>query len=136
MRIPQDRLYSEYHVWVQVLDGRLVIGLSEFACEELGEINYIELVPPGTLLVKDQPFGFAETAKAVTELYSPLSGEVIECNVGVLVDPDLILEDPYEKGRLLGLHPTVPEELRYLIRSEDYLSMVESAIHPAARPSG
>lgn len=125
MNIPEDRLYSDFHLWVSLDGHRATIGLTEYALEELGEIDYIQLPEPGESVAKDQAFGLVETSKAVTDLVAPLSGTVAESNQAVQESPPLLMEDPYRSGWLIVATVSDPREIAQLLKAQAYAQAVE-----------
>lgn len=126
MEFPADRLYSEHHLWVKQEQDHLVIGMTAFAVEELGAVDYVEFLEPLQTVTKDEPFGAVETSKAVTDMVSPLSGMVEAINGLLEESPNLLSDDPYESGWLLRVKLSLPEELPQLFNSEYYESLVGS----------
>jgi len=125
VNIPEDRLYSDFHLWVSLDGHRATIGLTEYALEELGEIDYIQLPEPGESVAKDQAFGLVETSKAVTDLVAPLSGTVAESNQAVQESPPLLMEDPYRSGWLIVATVSDPREIAQLLKAQAYAQAVE-----------
>ncbi len=126
MQFPADRKYSEFHVWAQRRSADLLLGLSEFAGQELGEVTYLELPEPNAQLTRDEPFGVAETSKAIVELTSPVSGRVVRTNTELSDDPAALFKDPYGAGWLLVVAPLHPEEFDALMPADSYESLVLS----------
>lgn len=126
MDYPEDRLYSEYHLWVKLEDRRAAVGITEYAKEELGDVDYIELPEPDSDLSKDTAFGFIETSKAVTDLIAPLSGVVIEVNDLITDSPDGLSEDPYGDGWLVIVEPADKDELNDLMEAGAYRNLIEN----------
>jgi glycine cleavage system H protein len=126
MVVPEDRLYSESHLWVKTEGSRATIGLSHHAVEELGEVTYVQLAEPGDSIVKDSPFGMVETSKALTDLPAPISGMVVHANPSVLETPEVFAADPYRAGWLVIVEPSVPEELDLLLNPHQYRELVGS----------
>jgi glycine cleavage system H protein len=125
VNIPEDRLYSDFHLWVSLDGHRATIGLTEYALEELGEIDFIQLPEPGESVAKDRPFGLVETSKAVTDLVAPLSGTVAESNQAVQESPPLLMEDPYLRGWLIVATVSDPREIAQLLKAPAYAQAVE-----------
>lgn len=125
MEFPADRLYSEYHLWVKLEKDQALIGVTDFAREELGDVDYIELPELDDTISKNKPFGIIETSKAVTDLIAPISGVVIERNVALAESPETLTEDPYGDGWLIIVEPSDPEELDELMKSSDYSKLAE-----------
>jgi glycine cleavage system H protein len=119
-----DRVYSPFHLWVRLDSDPAVIGITEYAGKELGEIDYVELPEPDDRLVQDEPFGTIETSKAVTDLIAPLDGIVVESNTALLESPKLLTEDPYGEGWIAKVKPSDPGGLGYLMSAEAYAESV------------
>lgn len=121
MRIPEDRLYSENHLWVKKKRGNTVlIGMTDLGQLKLGEIIDIELPDEGDELVKDEVFGSVESAQGVFDLVAPVSGEVLEINEDLLDAPDIINDDPYDEGWIVKVKLSDPEELEELLNADEY----------------
>ncbi len=124
MLFPDDRYYSEDHIWVIINDTEAILGLSAFAKAELSGINYIELNEENTAVEQGRPFGVVETSKAVVELIAPLSGVVRSVNRQVLDDPEEALEDVYGGGWLIKLTDVYGPILSELHTASDYRKLV------------
>ncbi len=124
MNFPSDRLYSEYHLWVKMEKDQAFVGITDYAKEELGDVDYIELPELDETVLKDKPIGIFETSKAVTDIIAPLSGIVVEKNVALLESPEMLSDDPYGDGWLIILEPSNPEELDELMKAADYAKLV------------
>jgi glycine cleavage system H protein len=128
MKFPKDRLYSDYHLWVKRETTYAVIGITEHAAKELGDVDYLELPAPNDDLTKNVPFGIIETSKAVTDLVAPLSGSVVEINVHAVESPGILTRDPYEAGWLLKVVPSREADLAELIKPSEYEKLVRAAL--------
>jgi glycine cleavage system H protein len=118
---PSEYRYTEEHEWVQDRgDGTCVLGITEFAQEELGEVVYVELPEAGTRFDAGDEIGSVESVKAVAEIYTPLTGEVVEANEAVGDDPELLNEDPHGKGWLVRLRFDSADELAALMDAAAY----------------
>ncbi|MFH0823294.1 MAG: glycine cleavage system protein GcvH [Pseudomonadota bacterium] len=126
MDIPSDRLYSEYHIWVKFDDGTATVGISDYAREEFGGADYVELPEPESSITRDSPFGVVETSKAVTDLIAPISGVVIESNTALLESPEVLTSDPYGDGWLVVVDPADPDEKAGLMTAQAYKKLLES----------
>jgi glycine cleavage system H protein len=126
MDFPEELKYSKEHIWVRVEGNRAVIGLTDYAQQELGAITSVELPDVGDDLDQEDSFGSIEARKTVAELYAPISGSVIEVNEELESAPDLINEDPYDSGWLAVVTLSDPEELNLLMSAEDYMDTVSS----------
>ncbi|AMA62778.1 MAG: glycine cleavage system protein GcvH [Kurthia gibsonii] len=124
MSIPTNLRYSKEHEWVLQEDGTVRIGITEFAQSELGDIVFVELPSVGDELTIDQPFGSVESVKTVSELYAPLSGEVVEVNEELEDSPELVNESPYEKAWMVVVKPSDAAQLEALLTAEQYEEVV------------
>jgi glycine cleavage system H protein len=121
MAAPADRRYLDSHEWHKLDDdGNVVLGISQFAVDELTDITFLEIEATEGSLGKGEAFGEIESVKATSELYSGIDGEVVEVNQAVLDDPAIINEDPYDKGWMLKLKPSDPAQLDELLEAEAY----------------
>ncbi|QIB76049.1 glycine cleavage system protein GcvH [Halogeometricum borinquense] len=103
--IPDDRRYAESHEWAKEIDDDIVrIGITDFAQDELGDIIFAELPDEGTELDEGEQFGVVESIKAVSDIYSPVSGTVVDVNREIVDQPELINDDPHESGWLLEVN--------------------------------
>ena len=118
---PDDLLYLESHEWLTTDDPRRV-GVSDFAQDELGDVVFVELPDPGDELVAGEPFGVIESIKAVSDLYSPVDGEVVAVNEALFDRPELVNEDPYGEGWLLEVEVAGEGDL---LGAEAYREQVE-----------
>lgn len=118
---PKDRNYSTEHEWVQIEDdGRALVGITEYAQAQLGDVVFVELPEVGTPIAQFQKMGEIESVKAVSELYSPMSGEINEINDQLLDNPELINDDPYQTGWLVRLSNVNDNELGELMTADEY----------------
>ena len=126
VQIPSELKYTNDHEWLSEEGEMVTIGISDFAQDSLGEIVYIELPSEGDEITKGDPFGAVESTKAVSDLYAPVSGEVMEVNEALLDAPETINEDPYGEGWMIKVKPYDPDELGDLMESGSYTDHVES----------
>lgn len=124
MDFPEELKYSKEHLWVRVEGQKAIIGITDFAQQELGPIRGIELPEEGYDLDQDDSFGSVEARKTVAELYAPLSGEVLEVNSELVDSPELLNEDPYDGGWLVVIRMADADELTSLMSAEDYIDHV------------
>jgi glycine cleavage system H protein len=124
MNFPDDLKYSKEHEWLRLEAGVAVIGISEFAQDELGDIVYVEQPKVGDRVRQNEQFGVVESVKTVSDLYSPVSGEVVEVNDDVANSPELINKDPYGAGWIIKVKPDDQSELDNLLSSADYRQMI------------
>lgn len=124
---PDDRRYTREHEWVQVEDastGRALVGITEYAQDQLGDVVYFDLPQPGDTLNALQKMGEVESVKAVSDLYSPVSGEVTEVNASLSDQPELVNEDPFNRGWILRVTMSEPGELDGLMSAGEYESYI------------
>ena len=124
MNIPSDLKYSKDHEWVRVEGDIATIGITEFAQGELGDIVYVEIETVGEALDRDEVFGTVEAVKTVSDLYLPLSGEILEFNEGLESEPENVNSDPYGDGWMIKLKIADSSELDDLLDHEAYMSLI------------
>lgn len=123
---PSDYLYSKEHEWVSVQNDICVLGITEFAQQELGEVVYVELPEAGQVFNTNDEIGTIESVKAVAEVYTPVAGEIVEINDSVVDDPELLNEDPHTEGWLVKIRFSSAADLKSLMSSEQYEEYVKS----------
>jgi len=124
MNIPENLKYTNEHEWVRPEDEIAIIGITEYAQGELGDIVFVELPQVGDTTKQSQPCANIEAVKAVTDLYAPVSGEVTEVNSNLEADPQVINKDPYDGGWILKVKMSDTSELDKLLSPEDYKSLI------------
>ena len=120
MSIPTGLRYTVEHEWVKQEDGKIRIGITDFAQKELGDIVFVELPEVGDELTRNEPFGSVESVKTVSELYAPISGTVVEVNEDLSDSPEFVNESPYEKAWMIVVEPSNIEEYEELMDAEQY----------------
>jgi len=123
---PRDYLYSREHEWLRIEDDLCVLGITEFAQQELGEVVYVELPEVGQVFDTNDEIGTIESVKAVAEVYTPVAGEIVEINDSVVDDPELLNEDPHTEGWLVKVRFSSAADLKSLMSSEQYEEYVKS----------
>jgi glycine cleavage system H protein len=123
---PTEYLYSKEHEWIRVADDVCVLGITEFAQQELGEVVYVELPEVGQVFDANDEIGTIESVKAVAEVYTPVAGEIIEINDAVVDDPELLNEDPHADGWLIKIRFSSAADLKSLMNAEKYEEYVKS----------
>ena len=123
---PSEYLYSKEHEWVRVQDDICVLGITEFAQQELGEVVYVELPEVGQVFDANDEIGTIESVKAVAEVYTPVAGEIVEINDAVVDDPELLNEDPHSEGWLIKIRFSSAADLKSLMNAETYEEYVKS----------
>ena len=117
---PDDRKYTEEHEWV-LLDGDLAtVGITKYAQDQLGDIVYVELPKVGSRVEQMRPFGVVESVKTASDLYAPITGEVVEVNPGVVDRPELVNQDPYAAGWMIRVRPDDAAQIDALMSAADY----------------
>jgi glycine cleavage system H protein len=125
MDFPEELKYSKEHIWVRVEGARAVVGITDYAQNELGKITSVELPEVGDEFQQEDSFGSIEARKTVAELYAPLTGSVLELNEELLDNAALVNEDPYDSGWIVVLSLDDPEELMMLLSAEEYADALE-----------
>jgi len=121
----ENLLFTKDHEWIKTEGNEAIIGISEYAQSELGEIVFVELPSVGEKRDKEAVFGTVEAVKAVSDLFMPVSGEVIAVNSELESKPELINEDPYEKGWMIRIKLADPSELGTLMDSKTYEAFIQ-----------
>ncbi len=129
MEIPQDLRYTREHEWARNKGGRIVVGITDFAQDQLGDVVYVELPDVGDPVKKGESFGVVESTKAVSELFAPISGKVLEVNAPLSDAPETINEDPYEEGWMIVIEPSDPKDLEALMDAKAYQAFVDEQGH-------
>lgn len=125
MSYPKEYRYTREHEWARVDDdGTVVVGITDYAQEALGEIVHLELPGEGDVVKKGDTFGVIESTKSVADLFAPVSGRVVEVNDVLLDSLDVLSEDPYEEGWMVRIHPADPDELDDLMDTNEYEEFV------------
>jgi len=123
---PTDRKYSKEHEWAEPESGgHARIGITQYAQEQLGDVVYLDLPKPGARVQQSRKLGEVESVKAVSDIFSPVSGEVVEVNTALQKQPELVNQDPYEKGWLLRIRLSDPAELDALLSAADYEALLK-----------
>ena len=122
MDSPAHYKYTKEHEWIDIAGERGRIGITDYAQQQLGDIVYVDLPEPGTALQQGQSFGTIESVKAVSELYSPVSGDVVEVNSNLNSKPEAVNTDPYGSW-LIAVRLTKPEESSGLLNAAQYASL-------------
>ena len=126
MNIPSDLKYSKDHEWIKVDVDTAIIGITDFAQRELGDIVYVEIESVGEELEEQSVFGTVEAVKTVSDLFMPLNGEVLEFNTALEDTPEAVNEDPYESGWMIKIKIQNPDQLNELLDADQYKSLIEA----------
>ena len=117
---PQELLYTKEHEWIRVDEGVGTIGITDYAQKELGDIVYVELPKPGEHVAANESLGTIESVKAVSEIYSPVSGEVIAVNAKLQNNPEMVNADPHGEAWLVQVQLSDRSEIEKLMSAEEY----------------
>lgn len=127
MNYPEDLLYAATHEWVRVEGEEAVIGITDFAQKQLGDITFVDLPAVGAILEAGQEMGSVESVKAASEIYAPVSGEVVECNTDLDPSPEIINESPYDGGWMIRVKlASLPSGL---MSAEEYEEHAQNEAH-------
>lgn len=124
MKIPENLKYTKDHEWIRVEGGEGYVGITDFAQGELGDVVYVEVETVGETIEKEEAFGTIEAVKTVSDMFMPVSGEVIEFNAALEAAPELINKDPYGEGWVVKIKITKPEEINELLSAERYQELI------------
>ncbi len=117
---PDDRRYTQEHEWVRIEGDLATIGITHHAQHQLGDVVYVDLPEVGATLNQHQPFGSIDSVKTASDLFSPISGEVVEVNSAVTDDPAVVNADPFGQGWMLRVRPSDPAEADALMTADQY----------------
>lgn len=126
MNIPADLKYTQDHEWVRVEGDVAVVGVTDFAQGELGDVVFVEIETVGETLDKRETFGTVEAVKTVSDLFMPVGGEVTKFNEELADEPELVNKDPYGKGWMIKINMADAAELNELLSAKDYQKMIEA----------
>jgi len=128
LEVKTDRLYSKDHEWALVKDGEVVIGITAYAVDQLGDVTLVAIdVKEGDVLEAGKTFGTIESVKTLSDLYAPIGGKVLRINKDLDSNPELVNEDCWEKGWMLALEPTDPAEKDKLLDAAAYEKLIQPA---------
>ena len=126
MNIPAGLKYTQDHEWVRVEGETAIVGITDFAQGELGDVVFVEIETEGEHLGKGDTFGTVEAVKTVSDLFMPVGGQVIEINQALADEPELVNKDPYNGGWMVKVIMADPSELDELLTADDYQKMIEA----------
>jgi len=124
MAVPDDVKYTQDHEWTRVTDGRVTVGITDYAQDALGDIVYVDLPAVGAALTAGQALGEVESTKSVSEIFSPVTGTVVKRNDALDTAPELVNTDPYGEGWLVVVEPSAPGELEGLLDAAAYERLI------------
>lgn len=117
---PRNLRYTKEHEWIRVEDSRGVVGITEYAQDQLGDVVFVELPKVGTTVEQGKPFGVVESVKTASDLYAPVSGTVIAVNEKLIEHPELVNQDPYGEGWMIVIQMSDPTQVSSLMTAEEY----------------
>jgi glycine cleavage system H protein len=123
---PEDLRYTKEHEWARLEGDTVRVGITHFAQDALGDIVYVDIPGPGTAVSAEQPFGEVESTKSVSDLFSPVTGEIVERNGALEEAPELVNQDPYGQGWMVLIKPASAGDYEKLLSPTDYQALVEA----------
>jgi len=123
--VPEDKRYLESHEWTATDDETVRVGITDFAQDELGDVVFVELPSVGETVTAGETFGVVESIKAVSDLYSPVTGEVVAVNEALFDEPELVNDDPFGDGWMLEVDADDPTGHDALLSAEEYAAQIE-----------
>ncbi|HET7290935.1 MAG TPA: glycine cleavage system protein GcvH [Vicinamibacteria bacterium] len=123
---PENLRYTKEHEWIRVEGDRGTVGITDYAQQQLGDVVFLELPEPGRALTAGENFGTVESVKAVSELFCPVSGDVVEANAALVKAPEAINSDPYGQGWMIVLKLADPAQAATLMDAKAYAALVEA----------
>ena len=125
MGYPDDVRYTAEHEWARLEKGIVTVGVTSYATDQLGDIVFVEMPESGARVEAMKPFGVIEAVKTVSDLFAPVSGEVVERNAALADNPALVNQDPFGEGWIVRVRPSLPGEYEKLLSNVDYERHVE-----------
>jgi len=123
--LPDDVHYTETHEWARDEEATVVVGVNDYAQDQLGDIVFVELPEIGDTFEKGEEFGTLESVKAVSEIYMPVAGKVTAINEALSETPELVNQEPYNSGWMVEIEPDDPDEIHNLMTSDEYMEMLK-----------
>jgi glycine cleavage system H protein len=120
MNVPRELRYTKEHEWIRVEGSEAVVGVTDYAQGELGDVIFVELPAPGSKITQMKPFGTIDAVKTVSDLFAPVSGEIVAVNGALKDDPALVNRSPYKDGWMVRIRLDSPAEVNALLTAEDY----------------
>jgi len=125
--LPDDVHYAESHEWARDEEETVVVGVNDYAQDQLGDIVFVELPEIGDTFEKGEEFGTLESVKAVSEIYMPVAGKIVATNEALSEEPELVNQEPYNSGWMIEIEPDDPDEINTLMTSSEYMEMLKGA---------
>jgi glycine cleavage system H protein len=120
MNVPRELRYTKEHEWIKVEGGEAVVGVTDYAQGELGDVIFVELPAPGTRVAQMKAFGTIDAVKTVSDLFAPVTGEIVAVNGALKDDPALVNRSPYKDGWMVRIRLESPAEVNALLSADDY----------------
>lgn len=124
MNVPENLKYTKDHEWLRIEGDNAYVGITDFAQSELGDIVFIEIETVGETLKKEEVFGTIEAVKTVSDMFMPVSGEILEMNPAIEETPDVVNKDPYGNGWMVKIKVNEPSEVNQLLSPEKYMELI------------
>ncbi|HEY8476308.1 MAG TPA: glycine cleavage system protein GcvH [Chloroflexota bacterium] len=124
MQVPADRRYTSEHEWAKVVDGEVLVGITDYAQSKLGDVVYVELPNVGDRVEAMKSFGSVESVKTASDLFAPIAGTVTAVNTRLRDQPELVNQSPYDEGWMIRIRPDDPNALNDLLTAEQYQQLV------------
>lgn len=125
MAFPDDVRYTAEHEWARLEDGLVTVGITSYATEQLGDVVYVELPEVGRTIEAMKPFGVVEAVKTVSDLFAPVSGEIVETNSALVDQPGMVNEEPFGEGWMIRIKPSKVQEFDRLMSHVEYEKLTE-----------
>jgi glycine cleavage system H protein len=126
MNVPANLKYTKDHEWIKVEGSNAIVGVTDFAQGQLGDVVFIEIETQGETLVREEVFGTIEAVKTVSDMFMPVAGEVLEVNPKLIESPDVVNKDPYGEGWMIKIKITDPAQLNDLLSPEKYKELINA----------
>lgn len=126
MNVPANLKYTKDHEWIKVEGSNAVVGVTDFAQSQLGDVVFIEIETQGETLAKEEVFGTIEAVKTVSDMFMPVGGEILEVNSKLSDSPDVVNKDPYGDGWMIKIKITDPSQLNGLLSPEQYKELINA----------
>ncbi|MFA6924094.1 MAG: glycine cleavage system protein GcvH [Bacteroidales bacterium] len=126
MNVPENLKYTKDHEWLKVTGNEALVGITDFAQGELGDVVYLEIETMGETLEKEEALGSIEAVKTVSDIFMPVSGEIIEKNPKLESNPEVVNKDPYGEGWMVKIKLTNPNEVNELLSAADYKTLISA----------
>ncbi len=126
MNVPANLKYTKDHEWIKVEGSNAIVGVTDFAQGQLGDVVFIEIETQGETLVREEVFGTIEAVKTVSDMFMPVAGEVLEVNPKLIESPDVVNKDPYGEGWMIKIKITDPAQLNDLLTPEKYKELINA----------